>query len=130
MDLGRELKTQGNIGVKINTNCCWCVWNDFLGPGKRLEKLEIRNTQKRPEGTRRHAVIHTLVKNCCILTFDRADCSSCLNNVIAGRTCVNKRKYIMWVTTRIRRRWEIIYTRSTADTESLAGSVFNLEFCV
>ena len=32
---------------------------------------------------------------CCILTFDRAGCSSCVNNVIAGRTCVNKQKHVV-----------------------------------
>ena len=45
----------------------------------------------------------------------------CVNNVIAGRTCVNKWKHVTWVTTGTRVRCEIVYTRSTADKGSLAG---------
>ena len=55
------------------------------------------------------------------MTFDRSGCSSCVNNVIDGRICVNRRKHVTWVTTGIRGHFEIIYTRPTADTGSLAG---------
>ena len=58
---------------------------------------------------------------CCILTFDRAGCSSCVNNVIARYTCVNKWEQVLWVTTGIHGCCEIIYAQLTADTGSLAG---------
>ena len=55
------------------------------------------------------------------MTFDRAGCSSCVNNVIERRVCANKQKHVMWVTTRIRERCEIIYTRPIENTGSLTG---------
>ena len=58
---------------------------------------------------------------CYTLTFDRARCSRFINYVIAGCTCVNEWKHIMWVITRICEHCEIIYTWLIADTESLAG---------
>ena len=48
-------------------------------------------------------------------------CSSWANNVIAGRTSVNRWNWVTWVTTGIRGRCEIIYTRSTVGTVSLTG---------
>ena len=57
---------------------------------------------------------------CCILTFDRAGYTCCVNNVIAGQTWVNKRKHVSWETTGIRGRFEIIYKWLTADSVSLA----------
>ena len=41
--------------------------------------------------------------------------------MIAGGTCVNKRRYVTWVTIGICGRCEIIYTKPTTDTESLEG---------
>ena len=58
---------------------------------------------------------------CCLLTFDTAGCSTCVNNVIAERTCVNKWKYVTWMTNGKRERCEIIYTQLTIYTGRLAG---------
>ena len=73
-------------------------------------------------------------KNCCILTFDRAGCSNYVNNGIARCTCVNKWKRVNWMTTGIRGRCEIIYTRQTTNKGSLAwyclqSRFLNLEPC-
>ena len=57
------------------------------------------------------------------------DLCHCVNDVIAGCTCVNKLKLAMWVTTWIHVHCEIIYTPPTADTGSLTGgqsSIWNL----
>ena len=63
--------------------------------------------------------------SCCILTFDRAECSSCVNNVIARHTCINKREHVTWVTTGIHGDCEIIYTHQIQKV--LQWSSFNLE---
>ena len=55
---------------------------------------------------------------CCILTFESVRCSSSVNNLIAGRTCVNR--HVTLVTTWIFGRCEILYTQNTANTGSLA----------
>ena len=65
---------------------------------------------------------------CGIWIFNRVECSSCVSNVSAGRTCVYKRKHVTRVTTGIHERYEIIYTRSTEDTGTLAG--LSLQFGV
>ena len=62
-----------------------------------------------------------------LLVFDRAGCSICVNIVIVGRTCVNKRKYVTWVITGIRRRCEIIYRHLIAVTASRPSSACSPE---
>ena len=89
------------------------------GLGKGLEKREI-------SGKILTIQIKALLRSprilgCCI---DRSECNSYVNNVIERCICVNKRKHITWVTTRLRGCYEIIYKRPTADTGSLAGVSF------
>ena len=71
---------------------------------------------------------------CCILTFVGIWCSSCINYVIAGCTCVNKQKHVTWVKTRICGHYEIIYTQLTVDMGSLAevshqSGKFGFRYC-
>ena len=57
--------------------------------------------------------IHFHLKKCCILTLDRAKCSSCVNKVMAGHACINNWKQLTWIRAgrTLHRRYEIIYTQ-------------------
>ena len=55
----------------------------------------------------------------CPIYIDRAGSNSCVNNVIEGCTCVNKRMHFTWMTIGIRGHFESIYTRPTGKTGSL-----------
>ena len=88
-----------------------------------IEEANIKNQQVIHQKNLNKERKKNNINACCILTFDRARCSTCVNNVITGCTCVDKQRYILWVSTGICRHWAHSRSKETCRGRSAVLSL-------